>query len=368
VFYFVLGCSIIFLLIVNLIAFHASEPLGPIIAVCIIFVVFPGFPFMLIMPPFLKQCLAIAAIALVWKTKLTPISSAGLSPIFFLVTSCIATLIIYAHASGEVEYRLARIRALYPFESVEDRLPSPDSSKNRPRLTAATVQRLAELESRRRDSGRWFDELKLLHEKSFALFVDSPGFGYVRLYDPSWWDPEFHRRIVQQVVPQPNLRDRAAWSPADLDRPFPFDSTAQILLLDDSLLKFATDGYVKDRRHVSGFRPHFFGSAPQNPNQWKVASIELVSLLLHKEPVVYVSKNLPRMRELQQAPTRPLDSFETYALGRIRQGEYIVASPSSEGARMLGAVYSLKQCVACHGGKRGDLLGAFSYVLDPVQP
>ncbi len=30
---------------------------------------------------------------------------------------------------------------------------------------------------------------------------------------------------------------------------------------------------------------------------------------------------------------------------------------------MLGAVRSAKQCVKCHGGSRGDLLGAFSYTL-----
>jgi mono/diheme cytochrome c family protein len=30
---------------------------------------------------------------------------------------------------------------------------------------------------------------------------------------------------------------------------------------------------------------------------------------------------------------------------------------------MLGAVRSTRQCVACHGGDRGDLLGAFSYAL-----
>jgi len=30
---------------------------------------------------------------------------------------------------------------------------------------------------------------------------------------------------------------------------------------------------------------------------------------------------------------------------------------------MLGATYGAKQCVACHGGERGDLLGVFSYTL-----
>ena len=34
---------------------------------------------------------------------------------------------------------------------------------------------------------------------------------------------------------------------------------------------------------------------------------------------------------------------------------------------MLGAIRSAKQCVQCHGGQRGDLLGAFSYTLVGVR-
>ena len=36
---------------------------------------------------------------------------------------------------------------------------------------------------------------------------------------------------------------------------------------------------------------------------------------------------------------------------------------TSEGVRMLGAIRSVEQCMKCHGGERGDLLGAFSYSL-----
>lgn len=47
----------------------------------------------------------------------------------------------------------------------------------------------------------------------------------------------------------------------------------------------------------------------------------------------------------------------------LEQGEDLFASRDGDDLRMLGAVRSAKQCVACHGGERGDLLGAFSYVL-----
>ena len=365
-FYFVLGCSLVLLLITNLMASSDRKLFPLLITVCIIFIVVPAFPLMLIMPPFMKQSLALGVIAIVCVTKVAPNSPDRVGPVFFLIASCLATLLIYVHAAVDVEERFAQLRAKYPFSSIEDRLPIPDPSRNRPSLTAATSQRLTDLETRRDDRGGWGDELKTLHENSFTLFVDSPGFGYVRLYDPTWWDPDFHQQPSQMVVPQPNLRDHPAWSLADLGRPLSLDSTSQILLLDDSVLKFATDGYVKDRRNVAGFIPHGFHSVPQSPYQWKVASIELMSLLMHPEPVVYISKNLPRMSDRGRGSTRPLDSFETYALGRIRQGEYLVTSPTSDETRirMLGAIYSIKRCVKCHGGKRGDLLGAFSYDLE----
>lgn len=83
-------------------------------------------------------------------------------------------------------------------------------------------------------------------------------------------------------------------------------------------------GYVKSRREVAGFRPHQFRSLPslQTPEQkvpvWIVHRLELVSLLKHEVPAVYLSEHLPRMDELREAQTRPLDAFETTALTALR--------------------------------------------------
>ncbi len=52
----------------------------------------------------------------------------------------------------------------------------------------------------------------------------------------------------------------------------------------------------------------------------------------------------------------------------LRHGEDLFASRDGNGLRMLGAIHSFKQCVACHGGERGDLLGAFSYSLKRERP
>jgi hypothetical protein len=85
--------------------------------------------------------------------------------------------------------------------------------------------------------------------------------------------------------------------------------------------------------------------------------------LLHDEPLAYVSDNLPRMDELRKAPTRKLDEFEAAGLAALRRGEDLFVRGTADHLRVLGAVRNAKQCVDCHGGQRGDLLGAFSYTF-----
>ena len=53
----------------------------------------------------------------------------------------------------------------------------------------------------------------------------------------------------------------------------------------------------------------------------------------------------------------------TMALEAARAGEDLVAITTGPKVRLLGAVRNMSACVECHGGKRGDLLGAFSYRL-----
>ena len=92
-------------------------------------------------------------------------------------------------------------------------------------------------------------------------------------------------------------------------------------------------------------------------------TLDLVGLLLHETPVVYVSDHLPQMDELRRVPIRPLDKFERLGLAALHHGDDLFISRDGKDLRMLGAVYSSRQCVDCHGGERGDLLGAFSYTL-----
>ena len=91
--------------------------------------------------------------------------------------------------------------------------------------------------------------------------------------------------------------------------------------------------------------------------------MDLIGLLMHEGPVVYISANLPRMNELGTAPTRPLDAFEREGLKSLQAGGELFVRGTAPKARMIGAIRSTKQCLGCHGGGRGELLGAFSYGL-----
>jgi hypothetical protein len=122
-------------------------------------------------------------------------------------------------------------------------------------------------------------------------------------------------------------------------------------------------GYVKDRKYVAGFRPHQFSKAPP-VEKYRIKRLELVSLLMHHGAVVYVSKELPRMKELKKAATRSLTDFEIAGLSALQRGNDMFIREFGGAVHVVGALRSVSQCVECHGGDRGDLLGAFSYSLE----
>jgi hypothetical protein len=129
-------------------------------------------------------------------------------------------------------------------------------------------------------------------------------------------------------------------------------------------------GYARDRDHVAGFRPHRVSNYPlvdsfsgRTTYRWRVYGLELVSLLKHAEPQVYLSDRLPRMEDLRDAPTRELDEFEQEQLPRLRAGESVVAATAANRVRMLGAIRARAECLNCHQATQGELLGAFSYDL-----
>ena len=130
-------------------------------------------------------------------------------------------------------------------------------------------------------------------------------------------------------------------------------------------------GYVKSREEVSGFRPHQFRKLPEflaakeghQMSQWQLARLQLVSLLKHDEPRVYVTENLPQMEEIVDAPSRPLTPFEQAGLAALDRGEDLHITETPGRIRMLGSLRATRKCIECHQVQRGHLLGALSYEL-----
>jgi hypothetical protein len=372
--------SVCLLLAANWFVFRARHPVGKTIGLSLALALGPFF-LMCVLPSLALQGLLLSAAVVAWRY-----SHRG--PSFFLRLSCGATLVSYALAGWMVwdtegEYR--RLRALYPYKSMEARLPPPQSNSREVPLTAVALDRLDQLEAEVDENSAWGRiQLELLHEHAVQLFIDSPGFGVARVIRPTEQSLTLRLRPTP-VPPQAGPRITSDWSPGEFKLPPAGDEAFLAWMFEDSVKDFVFSrgwGFVKDRRHVAGFLSHRFSQVPAPTDgwkvrnhtsqfskvpppsvRWKVRTLDLVGLLLHDEPVVYVSDHLPRMDELRAAPTRLLDKFETLGLASMRRGEDLFITRDGEGIRMLGGLHSTKQCVACHGGKRGDLLGAFSYTL-----
>lgn len=264
----------------------------------------------------------------------------------------------------------------YPYESVASRLTYEEQGKRRidaqdvgPRKVETAM--LAIFEERLEQSHvsvLWREaSLRNLHANSVEQFVKSPGFGAARML----WRPDPQR--VEIPEPETFPLPKGVLSPSGDSMDYPIMQAPGRVqtgftsdLHEESLFSFFNPlafGYVKDREHVVGFQPHAFSRRPEVPVIWRMDKLELVSLLKYKQPSVYLSEYLPRMKELREAKTRPLDEFEKNALNALRHGEDIQVESSHEQIRMLGAIRAAKQCLKCHDVERGELLGAFSYGL-----
>ncbi len=257
-----------------------------------------------------------------------------------------------------------RLRAEYPYESLETRLPARPPAVAA--ISTASAARLAALEdnaylSAHNTARTW--GLRSLHEETVQRFVNSPGFGIARLITP----PSGKTLVADARTPLslPDAPKSMIRSTGDLKEQPSNSPTIYEEMHIAGLVDFVYPrgwGHIKDRRHVAGFRSHGFSKAPESSSPLSVVSIDLVGLS-RDEPAVYISKYLPLMSELQKAPTRSPDVFESAGLSALRSGEDLFAKQTENGLRLLGAIRTTKQCVDCHGSQRGDLLGAFSYVF-----
>jgi hypothetical protein len=305
-------------------------------------------------------------------------------PRWFLASSLVVTGAVYGFVGLPTLLEWGELKKEYPLKSLADRLAYEDRPRmattvGRPVETLSRAKRLADLEEQvRQDRSQYFGEMRVrslerLHAGVVRQFIDSPGFGVgrmVRQPAPSYLERDHEKQgegsPEKNTIPQPD----PVYSPLE---PTPVEAkpaTEPDLLSahDSATLDFVNlggFGYIRSREQVAGFLSHRFSRLPQPPERWRVARVELVSLLKHETPGVYVSDNLPRMDELRQAPTRLLDEFEKKALDRLLGGEDLMVQRTPRHLRMLGSIRAVKQCLRCHGVERGELLGAFSYQLSP---
>lgn len=287
---------------------------------------------------------------------------------------------------------LDTLRAEYPPESLSSRLayevpdgPSTSVETSKPELSAEVNASLTAFETRGSLVGR-SDHLQRLHSETYRRFVASRGFGVVRmarvLRSAIELPPEEPIPMPEPPPPPPPeyFREEDTARPAGRT-PVAADSGVGDTIQEDAMAstyRFSLEdfldvdrmGYVRDVDHVVGFKSHRFRYGPELVDQetWQVTRLELVSLLKHESPVVYVSDHLPAMDELRDAPTRPLDDFELRSLPKLRSERDLVIETRANQIRMLGSLRAGADCLNCHSVQRGNLLGAFSYVLDRLSP
>ena len=390
--------SIVLLLIIACLAWGKPTVQGWGIVVVPLLGVFVGWPcvlFPVLALNSLVLCL-VGAVCLKTKTRLAT----------FLYCCLGATALSYLSVVGFTIpwwLGLAALRREYPYESIAERLayetkrrdshagpdqtaqpPKPEEREARmARYDGTPTDPLTSLEEDMGLSNVWRRRFALeqLHEDVVGQFINAPGFGVSRA------PLLIERRIIELpdvepvALPTPAVSELSA---AAEEPPSAGDSGGGLVndsgpdvralkkLLNSSILDFSNPegfGYVRDRDHVAGFQQHRFRTRPEAVRSqegaagWEITRLELVSLLKHEEPGVYLSEHLPRMDELRDAPVRPLNTFERSALKDLESGKDLKALSGGDTILMLGSIGAIKYCLDCHDAQRGDLLGAFSYRL-----
>lgn len=270
------------------------------------------------------------------------------------------------------EQKEAEARKTLAFASIAERLPKGKPITPLKPLDAESKKRWEELDiGLAMSQSQRAELLKALHEKTRRFFVESPGAGPMR---PVWPIPD---ELLLGKVYQ-NGETRQPGEPADfpispgetLTRVEPDDEVHfyHEIGLSGFLYPFGF-GYIKDRNHVAGFASHGFrylGVPAHESKRWRINHVQLVGILSHEQPVVYLTDKLPSMEQVRQGKTRPLDFFEEAALQSLREGEDLHIVSKDDTIRMLGALRATKTCQKCHDAEIGDLLGAFSYTLRPA--
>jgi hypothetical protein len=381
--YFSLGFSAVLTAIALAAVYGSNDPQRIYLKVWfgLLFGIIPGA---CILSGYLTHAFVFGAVATIcWLT--------GAGRRWFVYGSAAAFLGTYVAIGVPRAFELWQLAKEYPLESLKDRLAyeprraGPITSVTDNSVPDEAPEFGSVWMSNRGASAFRADTLQDLHTGCVHMFVSAPGFGIARMihYLPSnirRADPL--REAAPLAVPEaPQSGGSPTVSTGDLILGSPTESNRPASGIDTDMLQSVHRqsageflnplgfGYVRDRDHVAGFIPHRFTQYPFKPTkpegdgQWRFEALDLVSLLKHPEPVAYVSKHLPRMDELRDAPTRPLDEFEAEHLPKLRAGEELSSAQGPRRVRMMGAIRARAECLKCHSVEPNELLGAFSYDL-----
>jgi hypothetical protein len=228
--------------------------------------------------------------------------------------------------------------------------------------------------------------------EELSFYPDSRLFLY-RTYHPNPVRtlPEIHERYVLEFIHRPGLGVwRFDWEVSEWVELL-VDGQNRTLDRQDAYRLYPAQAALANGRHdqeTYPSRPKYDADAETLvfshetvhdvvKRRWTLQMMRLIGLVKHKEPVVYLGNGRPDhsarpdrlgknglgMNEDTIIPSRRPDRFEAAALAELRKGNELVAETSPSVMRMVGAIRARADCLKCHDGDEGTLLGAFSYTL-----
>lgn len=217
--------------------------------------------------------------------------------------------------------------------------PAPQSSESKAGKHATPPQVLA-------------NTLERLHQEALAHFLADPKNGFYRMM------PVFEKVVKDWKTPTFSSGE------LDEDQPMPFLKDME-RIHQGTVKDFLSFEPLKPARRPVRFGTDENAKYDRSKKVWEAKSIDLVGLIKHEMPVVYVSDLTAAAGEQRKGlRIRDLDDFELAGLDAFREGKNLHARSRQGVIRLLGSVRADATCLKCHEDKKqGDLLGAFSYVL-----
>lgn len=178
--------------------------------------------------------------------------------------------------------------------------------------------------------------LASLHRQAVMLFIDRNGFGFSRMM------PQ-----LSDILGPPKSQGGASRQP---------------VVEDPMAIRAGKDGKDAHFSFARAVGTAAYIPPPVENKAWVVKDIQLVGLVKHPDPVVYLTGGAEMLKEKDVKTRRP-DAFEARALEVIRGGgDLVQAEKRGDALRAVSGIYAGKQCSKCHE-RPGEMLGAFSYRL-----